>query len=307
MNEIEIAPAAEFEPDRLRRVLEESFGRHMPMEHYRWKHLDAPWGPSRGWVATMGKRPVGVRLFTPWEFQRSGRTISGARALDGGVVPDARRRGIFELLVRTEMEHRSSGSSHLIMSTAVPASHAAYVKAGWIPVGTVAYSLRPVVPAAPTDIAMRPSGEEADEETVDQPLLAGVDAVTTNWTARALAWRSHPQSGHRYHFASLRRLRSPHGLIFRTVRRPPTRVLVPLLSWGDSDVQELLARKAATRVGAIAVLEPTEAPGANILRSRGFQRGGSAVIGHAVGSELTDVLRTPERWQLAMADLEGVL
>ena len=37
---------------------------------WRWKHVDSPFGPSVMWMAEEGGRPIGVRPFMRWEFER---------------------------------------------------------------------------------------------------------------------------------------------------------------------------------------------------------------------------------------------
>lgn len=304
---VEVVSAADVPADAILTVLERSFERPLGMDWYRWKHESGPWGASRGWVATRDGEPAGVRLFTPWRYAIDGEVVDGSRALDGGVVPSARRQGIFGLLVRAEMDRIAGGPRTLIVSTAVPASQAAYEKLGWTTLGTVAHALRPAMPAPPRRIVPIPPEELLTDRGEEVLVRSSVARVTTVWTGKALAWRTHAASGHSYRVVRLPRVQEPHGLAYRIIRRPPLRTLVVVLAWGEPDVQRAVVRAVAGRVGATNVLEPIGTGAHVATKGPAVVRGGSTIVTLAEGLMADSPAWGLDGWSLSLADLEGVL
>lgn len=306
---LEIVPSESISPSEQLDVLERSFDRKLGEDWFRWKHEEGPWGPSRGWAAIVDGRPAGLRLFTPWEWAYGGRLISGARALDGGVVPEARRRGVFAALVEREMDRlRVAGADYLLMSTAVPASRAAYEKLGWHVVDVVQHGYRPTWPfrMSPSHKANAVPLEEIARSQVPLRSTEASNRLSTRWTGPALAWRSDARAGHQYQATRLAGESAEHGLVFRIDQQGPARIIVVVLAWGEPRLSRSLVRATAAHYRAIAALEPIGAAADSYLRGPAARRGSSTVVVHTHGSSLEPLL-CAKTWNLTLGDLEGAL
>jgi hypothetical protein len=294
---IRFLPFSEVRAERAFDVIRAAFAPELvSWERFIWKHHRGPWGPAVGWVAEVGDDLVAVRPFVPWRFQLDGEELGGLRAMDGAVVPGARRHGLFSTLVRLEMERAASASSDrcLLMSTSVAASQRAYEKCGW---GVVRFDHRLRV--------VRP--RMVDVEEIDLDRVAGAldrtiaPGLRTAWTSDALAWRFDAASGHEYRCWVLPARSGAAGLVARVVRRAGLRVLVHCLSWGPPKDQAQLIRGAARieRAGMLLRLVP----------SRVLSRPGHAttVAFWSPDRVLMDRLKRPSSWSLDFADVEGVL
>lgn len=299
----EIVPASSCSPGEIVVALAEAFGRDdFTDAWFRWKHQRCPFGASQGWVARDDQGIVGVRLFTPWRWATRLGVLDGLRPLDGGVVPRARRRGVFETLVRQEMDLRTeAGAPILLLSTSVPASRAAYLKLGWCPLGEVAHEVRPVAPR-PARLAgwePAPSGPEADPDR---------SPIRTAWTAEGLSWRFDPAAGHHYHSHQLVNAGGTNGVCYRVVSRRGIRtVVVEHLVGSHRDARRLLSAVAAS-VRAVAVLD-VGGPGSGQVRPRRWRRavGTSTLTSWNVATAADLAVDDVSSWGLALADLEGVL
>jgi hypothetical protein len=138
-----------------------AFGRDRPLDWFRWKHREGPWGPSRGWAVLDAGAVVGVRLVLPWEV--AGRPLG--RMIDGAVLASHRRRGIFRDLTLRCLQRWDLP----LVSTAVRASAASYEALGW-------------------QVRQWPASLGLPRQ--DLPV----------WSEAQAAWRTDPRSGHEYRF-----------------------------------------------------------------------------------------------------------
>lgn len=295
----EIVPVSEVDPSALADAIGEAFGKTRTLDWFRWKHIESPWGPSTGWVAVDDDGVLGLRMFTPWRLTVDGSEQTMQRAMDGAVVPRARRRGIFQSLVSCQMDADDSRTPQLLFSTAVPASQAAYEKLGWTVLPRVEHRFVATLPAA--------VGGFVDAEVADllppEPALVG---TSTRWDTAALLWRTDERSGHLYRAASLSDGDQANGIIWRDEHHGPVRSVVEVLSWGSSRDRGRLRRGACWRSRTPVRLEVV-----GNGRGLGMRRGGSTV---AIWSANTEAARDRWRtaadgdgWTFAFADVEGVM
>lgn len=300
MAELHYAPLESVEPAAVLATMNEAFGRDRDLDWYRWKHQEGPWGPSRGWVALDGGDIVGTRLFLPWRLRSAALEHGCARAVDGAVIPRARRRGVYSTLMKLETDRLVTEPSWQCMySTLVPASREALRSLGW--------TILPVVPSAYRVVPPGRSGRglvlDAGLDDVVLP-RSTLQALSTAWTVSALRWRTDPRSGHAYRVALLEHGPDQVGLCFRTSRVRGVRLLVPLLSWGEPRARDRLLRQAAGAERCAVVLEVDRHSALAPLRA-----GGSTVsVWTTEGPGSPDASPDEARsWSWSGADLEGVL
>ena len=103
-------------------VLEAAFGRWPadldvePVDHFRWKHLASPLGPSLAFLAEVDGRPAGFSAWMPCAFTVGTRLVRALRGVDLGVDPDFRGRGVAAALTPAGATNASPGTA-FTMST----------------------------------------------------------------------------------------------------------------------------------------------------------------------------------------------
>lgn len=110
---------------------------------FAWKHDESPFGPSPAWVAVAGSRVVGFRTFSRWEFERGGRHLRAARAVDTATAPDFQGRGIFSRLTKTALHELADEGVSFIFNTPNASSLPGYLKMGWEEVGRLPVAAQP--------------------------------------------------------------------------------------------------------------------------------------------------------------------
>ena len=299
----EIVPASACRSEDIVAVLAAVFDRATIGDAwFSWKHHECPFGPSQGWIARDDEGIAGVRLFTPWPWETSAGLIPGIRPMDGGVLPRARKRGIFQALVRKEMELREqAGAPVIALSTSVPASRAAYVRLAWDAVGDLHQFASPIVPRPARlvhwDVTPDPDGDGVHPT-----------GIHTAWTPQALRWRFDPRSGYEYQPVRLERASAANGLVYRVITIRGLRALAVEYLCGPSAERHRLVQAAAATARAVVVLR---------LGGPGARRPDTALLARRVGSSMLtswsvgvrDALGTDRltSWGLDMADTEGVL
>ena len=299
---MKLVPAVEIPDDQLLDAVNSSFERApKSLEWFRWKHREGPWGPSTGVAAVdAGGAVVGVRLFLPWLVRSpDGNEMRIERAMDGAVVPSARRQGLFSRLVEEHLG--ASGEDQrtvsVVYSTSVPASRDAYIKLGWY-VFEEPHYLSPVRPSV-----MRIRRHKDSDVPNHAPMLSK-QGWQTCWDPDSLRWRIDPRSAHDYQIYSTESSDGTSVAIMRkaTMKGVPVAVVVHQSGSGGSGAQ--LAHAAAVRMGCLAVLstEPDRRP-----RWAGRVVGGSTVSVWANTPELLQEVGVGSAWCLSFADIEGVM
>jgi GNAT superfamily N-acetyltransferase len=301
MKNTTVVPASEVADEALLGCLNDAFGRHRSLDWFRWKHRSGPWGPSAGWAAVDGDEVAGVRLATPWIVTDPGgvsRLV--VRMTDGAVSPRAQRQGIFTRLVIAETDsRRGEGGWACLLSTAVPASRAAYQKLGW--------SLPPLVRVA-TTARWRPR----PPHVTDAPVTALASAATsspglaTAWDSASLTWRFDPRSGHDYRAACLTNSNSGTAVVYRTTRSHGISTLVEVLGRGPEGERDLLLAGVARQHGCILTIRYV-GPGTDRPHAprAAWQAGGPALAIWATQQALDAT--SLDHWCFSAADLEGVI
>lgn len=301
-----VVPVSDVPPAQLVAALSESFGVARGEEWFAWKHLEGPWGPSRGWAALDDAGVVGVRLFLPWRVRQGGRPLEVARAVDGAVLPRARRRGVFSRLVRAETDRLAAGSDWtLLYSTSVPASREAYRRLGWnvLPAQHMVYG--------PAVTLGRPVAIDQDESCLAGAAPAAAPSrLATAWDERSLRWRLDPRSGHAYVVAAPRNATAPTAVVGRVLEGRRLRALSFVHGWGPAADQRRSLSALARRLRCPVVAAPRGAAVWSPFPVRGLNRPGASVsIWHTgSGTGAPVAAADPERsWGFTSADLEGVL
>ena len=301
MSDFELLPVSEIPPRQLLDAINAAFlGPAKSMEWFDWKHRNGPWGPSRGWAAIRSGEVVGVRLLVPWEIHDGHRSMSILRAMDGGVLPAARRQGLFSLLARKAMSDVESDSdpAELVYSTSVPASREAYRKLGW-GIFEVRHRVDVVRPRRSRLIQ-----HEWPRLPAHEPPRT-TTPISTAWTERALRWRTHPLSGHTYDAYSLEEADRPNGVIVRRATSGRWPAMVVCHEWGDPrDLRELVG-STAVRCRTPLVLRTSTGGSSGRIVSR--KAGASTVSLWATDPVARDRISVPSAWQFSFADLEGCM
>lgn len=283
-------------------LLQLSFGPEKTEDHVRWKHLEGPWGPSRGRLAVDQRgEVVGVRLLTPWRVRWKSDSAVVLRAFDGAVSPAARRQGIFAGLVAAVLQDESSSADPAlaVVSTCVPASREAYRKLGW--------TIMP--PQDRVQSLVTPSRTRLEDVAPAELLpMAGADTLGTDWDAGSLAWRTDPRSGHEYRTVCLRNGEKPNGLVFRVAEHRGVRRLVIVLVVGDLKDRRRLENAAATRQGCRVISQDGHLAALDARRRvRRSRPAGVLAVRRLDEGGTTPNPLDRQSWSLQAADLEGVL
>ena len=173
-------------------------------EFFRWKHLDAPFGPSALVVAEADGLIVGFVAYMPWRFKARGRPVLSLRGTDLAVHPAYRRRGVSVALRR---ESKVSSEFSFIWSNPNVHSRPGQRKVGRRPVRVLAQFVQPRAQIART-AARAYAGRsrtprylsvqaEPAERVIDDDLLKGLtdhagqagDRLATDKTVDYLHWR----------------------------------------------------------------------------------------------------------------------
>lgn len=171
-------------------------------EFFEWKHRQNPFGHSPMWVAEVGTRLVGVRLFMPWQWRwQNGRIASAVRAVDTATHPEFQGKGIFKKLTLALVDQVKRDGVELIFNTPNDKSRPGYLKMGWAAAGKAALWVRPeVTPAALTRLVKQLASSAASPvdtpvESDATPLLAAFAEAEQNGLLEAAAA---PQGANRY-------------------------------------------------------------------------------------------------------------
>jgi glycosyltransferase involved in cell wall biosynthesis/GNAT superfamily N-acetyltransferase len=223
---------------------------------YRWKHCENPFGKSPTWVAEADGRIVGLRAFMRWRFDRDGRTVQAARAVDTATDPEFRGKRLFTALTLGALPELRAEGIDMVFNTPNTSSRPGYLKMGWQDVGRLPPVLRPMalrklpailqsrVPADhwPVPITIGRSVEEwlADDAGAVLPGTRGRSGVRTVIDADFARWRfGSPLQPSRVVG------RGDLVAVVQVRRRGQITELVGLAGWGNpGDIDRLLVASA---------------------------------------------------------------
>ncbi|WP_373056149.1 GNAT family N-acetyltransferase [Zunongwangia sp. H14] len=102
------------------------------VQHFKWKHLENPFGRSFGILALDGKKIVGLRMFMFWSFYSAykKKRIRGIRPVDTVTHPEYRGHGIFKKLTLDGLE-KCKENYDFVFNTPNEISFPIYSKLGW--------------------------------------------------------------------------------------------------------------------------------------------------------------------------------
>jgi GNAT superfamily N-acetyltransferase len=298
-----------------------------PPEFFRWKHLDAHFGPSFMLVAEHDTRLVGLRAFMRWRFLAGDRTVTAARAVDTATHPDYQGMGIFTRLT-LELLDAVDGQVDLVFNTPNAKSGPGYLKMGWREVGRVPVAVRvrrplrllaggrargrrrpaPPVHAEPAGQVLERAGEVA--RLVERE-PAAPSALRTPRDPGYLRWRygAAPLLGYRA-------VTEEHGgelaglAVFRV--RPRGRLwestVVEVLAGGDRQVARRLLRRvaAAAPVDHLTLHATPRSPLARAAAAGGYlpSPGGIRLVANPRRPDLLPDPTGLDAWALSLGDLE---
>jgi hypothetical protein len=259
---------------------------------FYWKHVHNPFGQSPGYVATEGRKIMGVRLFLRWKFTYAGNVVSSLRPVDTATHPDARGKGIFKKLTLHGLSEENQDGSHIIFNTPNKNSLPGYLRMGWTklpaPIPHYFFLLNVL------------KGKKVDHHSNFEvfsivPLPSGL--METEKSNAFYAWR---YAHSRYKIASLANDRQSF-LVYQVITLKGIKVLVVKDFYGQPEVFDLLVASVAKnlRIFVGHCLEyPSVSSSNSILQ---IKRGESVVVYNGPPQYLNAT------WKLSPGDLEGIL
>ena len=103
-------------------------------EFWSWKHLQNPFGVSKGLYAVddASKKAIALRILMRWTFKmRDGAGVSAVRAIDTCTHPECRRKGMFSTLTKQAIADVKKDAVQFIFNTPNRNSLPGYLKMGW--------------------------------------------------------------------------------------------------------------------------------------------------------------------------------
>jgi hypothetical protein len=325
----------EDEPDVLR-LLQDTLGGGpagtRPVEFFRWKHMDNPFGHSYMLVAEVRGRIVGFRSFMRWRFIAGDQSVAAVRAVDTATHADYQGRGIFSLLTRQAIAGIRE-EADLIFNTPNEKSLPGYLKMGWEPIGAMPIRVRPVRPVriargmrsinetlAPLAPSPEVRAEKAAEALADPIAVDGLieearlpgDRLATDRDATYLRWRY--ASAPLLDYRAIREVRGGvlRGLaLFRV--RPRGRlqeatIAELLVERGDRRTAMRLLRRVrkASSVDHITASFPSDSTQAASALRAGFFKAprGLTMVVNPLREGLMFDPTDPQAWALGLGDLE---
>ena len=158
-------------------VLTAAFGRWPgdldadPVEHFRWKHLASPLGPSLAFLAEVDGRAVGFSAWMPCSFTVGTRLVRALRGVDLGVDPSFRGRGVAAALTPAGATNAPPGTA-FTMSTPNQLSRSGVLRQGRRRAGDLPMLVRFRRPLRA--VLRRRSSGSASRPAVDAPRAAEV-------------------------------------------------------------------------------------------------------------------------------------
>lgn len=116
--------------DKIAELLQQNHNTRLTKDFLTWKHLQNPFGVSKGLVVMSNDMIVGVRLFLSWQLRNKNNTIRVMRPVDTVVDKQFRNKGIFKM-VTLEGIALFNNEYDIIMNTPNDNSSPGYLKMGW--------------------------------------------------------------------------------------------------------------------------------------------------------------------------------
>lgn len=210
---------------------------------FRWKHIDNPFGTSRGYIAQGEEgEMLGLRLYARWQFRLGHRVLPAIRPVDAVTHPDARGQGIFSKLTTYGFREIDREQKLIIFTTPNENSLPGYHKMGF-------RTYSPVVKYEYQFLGF-PKGK-SQEVVVTRQLPKGVtlkpdseQKLITNATPDFLSWRYGSNESYRFaHFQT----RLDTVLVFSVSTKAGVRVLEVVDYVGDANLKKSLIRAVADR------------------------------------------------------------
>jgi GNAT superfamily N-acetyltransferase len=158
-----------------------------PLAHFRWKHFEGPWGPSLLFVAEAGTEIVGFEGWLRARLTVGARTLEVLRAVDLGVRPDHRGRGVGAALSPQGAANAPPGTA-LSMGNPNPLSRSGALRLGRHNVGRFPVYVRL---RRPVRTLLRRPSTAARAPAVDAPTAAEALADRTRVPALLAAVAPH--------------------------------------------------------------------------------------------------------------------
>jgi GNAT superfamily N-acetyltransferase len=300
-----------------------------PVEFFRWKHIENPFGRSFMLVAENEGNIVGLRAFMRWGFAAGDRRLHAVRAVDTATHPDHQGQGIFSKLTLESLE-ALRGEADFVFNTPNEKSLPGYLKMGWTVVGQVPVSVRV---QRPFRFATRAKGWRSAKEAGDVPPSTAPAAcqvleddaifrllddretpagISTPRDANYLRWRYGRAPLLDYRAVEERREGRLEGLcIFRV--RPRGRLVegtVAEIIVREGDVgtgrRLLLAARRSARLDHLTCSLPVSSSAHAAAKRAGFLRvpGGMTLVVNPLGHGLDPDPVGLASWALSLGDLE---
>lgn len=111
-------------------LLNNNFDSKHSLSHFRWKHLENPFGPSYGLLALHENKIIGLRMFMKWNFCFNGKVFNAIRPVDTCTDHAHRGKGLFKKLTLEGIKKQET-TFQLIFNTPNNNSKPGYLKMGW--------------------------------------------------------------------------------------------------------------------------------------------------------------------------------
>lgn len=111
---------------------------------WNYKHVSNPFGKSLVLVAEENDKLIGVRAFMRWKWQLGNKVYSAFRAVDTATHPEHQGKGVFKKLTLKAIEIAEESGDHFIFNTPNSQSKPGYLKMGWVEVGKLNVTLKPL-------------------------------------------------------------------------------------------------------------------------------------------------------------------
>jgi hypothetical protein len=207
---------------------------------FRWKYLENPLGPAVIVVATKGDRVAGMLAFGRTTLRAPSGFLTGAQSLETFVVPEDRRRGVFQEMLAAAHRELTSEGIDVAFNFPNQASLPGFLAAGWDELhrprtwarpasvqalrGLPRLRLRPTFFTHRGTLVQQPAADIFP--TASRSLLTHGNSVHRHDTRSSLTWRLTPhQSAYGYHLVE------SHLAVVRSGTRADLRELQLLDVW----------------------------------------------------------------------------